>query len=68
MAAIVVCMCGLFPVAGQAAPFKVLVVMSYEETYSWGHEIKKGIDSVLAGKHEVRYFYMDTKSDLKGGP
>jgi len=67
MATIMVCMCGLFPVSGHAAPFKVLVVMSYEETYPWVHEIKKGIDSVLADKHEVRYFYMDTKGNLKGG-
>ena len=68
MAAIMVCMCGLFPAAGHAAPFKVLVVMSYEETFSWVQEMKEGTDSVLAGKHEVRYFYMDTKSNLKGGP
>jgi len=67
--AIVVCMCGLFPVAGQAAaPFKVLVVMSYEETYPWVQKMKEGTDSVLADKHEVRYFYMDTKGNLKGGP
>jgi len=68
MAAIMVCMCGLFPAAGHAARFKVLVVMSYEDTYPWVQEIKEGTDSVLIGEHEVRYFYMDTKGNLKGGP
>ncbi len=68
MAVAAVCMWGLFPAVGHAAPFKVLVVMSYEETYPWVQEMKEGIDSVLAGEHEVRYFYMDTKGNLKGGP
>jgi len=68
MAVTVVCMCGLFPAPGHTARFKILAVMSYEETYPWGQEVKKGTDSVLAAEHEVRYFYMDTKSNLEGGP
>ncbi len=68
MAVIVICMWGLFPAVGHAAPFKVLAVMSYEETYGWVQEIKEGTDSVLAGEHEVKYFYMDTKGNLKDGP
>jgi len=68
MAGFVVCMWGLFPAVGQTDPFKVLVIMSYEETFPWTQEIREGIDSVLATDHEIRYFNMDTKSNLKGGP
>lgn len=51
----------------QAATYKVLVVMSYDETYPWVQEIKEGIDSVLGADCELRYFYMDTKKNLEGG-
>ncbi|RDE19099.1 ABC transporter substrate-binding protein [Motiliproteus coralliicola] len=51
-----------------AEPFKVLVVMSYEEQNPWCEEIKQGIDSVLAPSSEISYFYMDTKVDPAGGP
>jgi len=56
----------LSPVA-QAAAFKVLVVMSYEEANPWCKEIKEGIDSVLSGTSDITYFYMDTKVHLEGG-
>ncbi len=46
---------------------KVLVVMSYEESYPWCGDIKAGIDSVFGGTVDVRYFYMDTKTNLAGG-
>ncbi len=68
MAAIVICIWGMFPVAGHAARFKVLVVMSYEETFPGNQAIKKGIDPVLAAEHEIKYFYMDTKKNLECGP
>lgn len=69
MMLIVFCICGLFPHMSQAAPFKVLVVMSYNlEKYAWVREIKEGIDSVLASDCEMKYFYMDTKTDFEGGP
>lgn len=48
--------------------FKVFVVMSYEESFPWCREIKEGIDSVLGDSSEIRYFYMDTKTNLQGGP
>lgn len=51
-----------------AAQYKVLVVMSYEEDYLWCQEIKQGVDSVLGQIAEIRYFYMNTKKDLAGGP
>ncbi|WP_186441320.1 ABC transporter substrate-binding protein [Desulfamplus magnetovallimortis] len=50
-----------------AAPFKVLVVMSYEEEFPWCGEVREGIDAVLSQSGEIRYFYMNTKSDLAGG-
>jgi ABC-type uncharacterized transport system substrate-binding protein len=53
--------------AGGPPPYKVLVVMSYHETYSWGKEIKEGIDSVLSGVSEVKYVYLDTKNNISGG-
>jgi ABC-type uncharacterized transport system substrate-binding protein len=52
----------------KAPTYKVLVVMSYEEDNPWCVEIKEGIDSVLANNYEVKYFYMDTKKSLEGGP
>ncbi len=45
----------------------VLVVMSYEQDNPWCQEIKSGIDSVLADKAEITYFYMDTKVDPANG-
>lgn len=47
---------------------KVLVVMSYEQDNPWCQEIKQGIDSVLADKTDITYFYMDTKVDPANGP
>ncbi len=49
-------------------PFKVLVVMSYEESFPWCREIREGIDTVLGDSSEIRYFYMDTKTNLHAGP
>ena len=52
----------------QSAAYKVLVVFSYGTGYPWVQEIKAGIDSVLAEKAEIRYFYMNTKKNIEGGP
>lgn len=49
-----------------AEDHKVLVVMSYEVDYPWDIEVKEGIDSVLSGKADLQYFYMNTKTDLAG--
>ena len=51
----------------EAASYKILVVMSYEEANPWCIQIKAGIDSVLAGSSEIKYFYMDTKKNFEGG-
>jgi ABC-type uncharacterized transport system substrate-binding protein len=51
----------------EAASYKILVVMSYEEENPWCIQIKEGIDSVFAGNSELIYYYMDTKKNLKGG-
>lgn len=58
------------PAAGHshAARFKVLVLMSYEETFPWCREIKTGIDNILSASHQVDYFYMNTKMDYANGP
>ncbi len=53
--------------AGAAKQYKVLVVMSYEQDYPWVQAIRRGIDQVLAGDCEIRYFYLDTKKDIAGG-
>ncbi|PVV16679.1 MAG: hypothetical protein B6D72_00285, partial [gamma proteobacterium symbiont of Ctena orbiculata] len=58
----------LFSTATWSAPFRVLVVMSYEQDNPWCAEIKQGIDQVLAAHAEMTYFYMDTKANLNGGP
>jgi len=49
-------------------PFKIMVVMSYEQDNPWCNEIKEGIDGVLEEHAELTYFYMDTKTNLAGGP
>jgi len=51
----------------EAASYKILVVISYEKENPWCIQIKEGIDSVFAGNSELKYFYMDTKKDIKGG-
>ena len=38
-------------------PYKVLVVMSYEEDNPWCKEIREGIESVLSTSAELEYFY-----------
>lgn len=62
-----ICLCCFFPPAVEGRSFKVLVVMSYDESYPWTREIKEGIDRVLSSRHELRYFHMDTKKNLKQG-
>jgi ABC-type uncharacterized transport system substrate-binding protein len=42
--------------------------MSYEADNPWCVEVQEGVDSVLAETCDVKYFYMDTKRDLAGGP
>jgi ABC-type uncharacterized transport system substrate-binding protein len=56
------------PQTGRAAVFKVLVVMSYEDAFPWCGNIREGIESVLGKDCEIRYFYMNTKEYLEGGP
>ena len=51
----------------EAASYKILVVMSYEEDNPWCIQIKEGIDSVFAGNGDIKYFYMDTKKNIEGG-
>ena len=48
--------------------FKVLVIMSYEEDFPWDLEVKEGIEAGLGGSSDITYFYMNTKTDLAGGP
>jgi ABC-type uncharacterized transport system substrate-binding protein len=55
-------------IKAESSSCKVLVVMSYEETNPWCQEIKEGIDSILADYCEIKYFYMNTKRNIKGGP
>ncbi len=59
----VMCSCSAY--AGQ---FKVLVIMSYEEDFPWCADVKEGIESVMTESCDIKYFYMNTKNDLAGGP
>jgi len=63
----IICMAGFLPMNAWAR-YKVLVVNSYEESMPWVQEMKEGIDKVLKDSCEIRYFYMDTKSNVAGGP
>ncbi|MBL8488646.1 MAG: hypothetical protein JNK22_16310, partial [Rhodocyclaceae bacterium] len=58
----------LWVASAAADPFKVLVVMSYEQDNPWCAGIRRGIDAVLAPFADVTYFYMNTKADFQGGP
>lgn len=58
----------LSPGKSIAAPFKVLVIMSYDEIYAWEREIREGIENVLMDKAIIKYVYMDTKNRLGDGP
>lgn len=66
-AATVFCILGFFTPTAQAAQFKVLVVMSYHESFFWCQEIRQGIDSILADKCDISYTYLDTAQNPKGG-
>ena len=57
----------LFSPEGEAACYKVLVVMSYESDFPWVLEIKEGINATLADTCEVKYVYLNTKADFEGG-
>jgi ABC-type uncharacterized transport system substrate-binding protein len=60
----------LFIAGGSSASYaanRILVVMSYEENFYWSQEVKRGIEKVLAADNELHYFYMNTKTDFKGG-
>ena len=45
----------LFSLEGEAASYKVLVVMSYHEFMPWVEEIKEGIDSEIGGACDLNY-------------
>jgi len=51
----------------EAAAYKILVVMSYEENNPWCIQIKEGIDSVFEGNSDIKYFYMNTKKNFEAG-
>ncbi|GAK50862.1 ABC-type uncharacterized transport system periplasmic component-like protein [Candidatus Moduliflexus flocculans] len=61
----IVVMAGL---AAVASACNVLVVMSYDDTYPWEQEVRDGIESVLNGRCELTYSYMDTNRYSDVGP
>lgn len=72
MKKILCCMAFILAVLGgnmttHAAQYKILVVMSYEENFPWCQEVKTGIESTLGSQSELRYVYMNTKTDPNGG-
>lgn len=50
------------------ADCRVLVVMSYEETYPWEQEIRSGIEERIGEDCSLHYFYMKTKELPENGP
>ncbi len=52
---------------GEAAQYKVFVVMSYDETYPFEVEMREGIEAALSSTCELTYFYMNTKKNFAGG-
>ncbi len=68
MAPLAVAAAAVASVSAHAAPYRVLVVMSYEEDNPWVREIREGIESVLGQTAEITYVHMDTKRDRAGGP
>lgn len=50
-----------------AEPFKVLVVMSYEEDNPWVQEMQTGIEGAIGYASDISYIYMDTKVNVAGG-
>lgn len=47
---------------------RVLVVMSYEKDFPWVKQQQEGIDSVFSDHCELKYFYLNTKSNFELGP
>ncbi|GAK55614.1 ABC-type uncharacterized transport system periplasmic component-like protein [Candidatus Vecturithrix granuli] len=64
----VLCVAGFMLQPATAARYKVLVVMSYDETYPFEAEMREGIEAALAEMCEMTYFYMNTKKHFEGGP
>ena len=58
---------GMMAAPGAASPVKVLVVMSYDEAYSWSRELRDGIEQELPDDWDIRYVYLDTKRYLEQG-
>lgn len=67
LTALLVAIACLFPLRGEAAPYKVLVIMSYHESMPWEKEVREGIEAELARYATIRYVYMNTKNDFTGG-
>jgi len=47
-----------------ALPYRILVVMSYDEGYVWEQDIKSGIQTVIAEQAQLRLFYMDILASI----
>lgn len=60
--AAVICVLGMLMGTVQAAPRKVMVVMSYHEDMPWVKEIREGITDILGSICEIRYSYLDTRN------
>lgn len=50
---------GIVGQIGNAASYKILVVMAYHEEVAFVQEYKEGIESVLGGNSEIKYVYLD---------
>ncbi|MDA8164321.1 MAG: hypothetical protein M0017_04740, partial [Desulfobacteraceae bacterium] len=51
--------------ATEAIAARCLYVSSYHSGYTWNDEIEQSIETILAGKCELRKFYMDGKRHLE---
>lgn len=47
---------------------RILVVMSYEDTYPWERDIRSGIEDRIGDACSLHYFYLKTKEFPENGP
>lgn len=50
------------------ADCRILVIMSYEDTYPWEQDIRSGIEQRVGGDCSLFYFYLKTKEYPENGP
>lgn len=68
VAALALLLAAAAPAPASATPWRVLVVMSYEQDNPWVREIAEGVRAGLGKEVEITFFHMNTKEDPANGP